>query len=1003
VRRFLLAALVAATVAAVSLAFVLRVHPGDLAVVSWRGGGTPDLRQPGVSFRLPILQRVTVYPSGAIDTHSTLQAASREGSLIELPYTVRAHTDPQTLLALHRDGGAEGAAAALRSLVETQMKRAAASAGTYDLASGSASDAIAGSVRHALEDRLGPRLELVLQTPVASPEVRASFELQGIYGRRVETGARVLLVGIDAADWSVIDPLIATGRLPNLKRLKREGAWARLRSTTPMLSPLLWTSVATGKTPDRHGINDFLVTDPRTGRTSPINSTFRRTKAIWNILTEAGLSSDTIAWWATWPAETVQGHLVSDWVAYSTFDLKTQRQKQGAVFPPDYASVTDTLRLSEEDVTFDRLARFLHITPEEFRRARAAAKRTGEPTEREESIIVMTRVLAATETYRRIALDLLDRDAKEGAPARLFAVYFEGVDEVNHRFAHCSPPRAPLCSDSDYRSFKDAVASFYEFQDAILGELLGHAPGATVIVMSDHGFASGADRPRDIKPFIEGRPGLWHNLFGIFLMQGPLARRGEIPPISLYDVTPTILYLLGLPLPQDMPGKLIEPALAADFLTAHPIIHVPSYEGLERARTGLPEGGSPVTGDEATERAIITQLKGLGYVDLHDGKAPAPPGERGHPGAATGPAAAAGVPMGDGASAAPRTTRPTPGSPGVGGMPTILFHVNLGSVYVAKRQFDQAEQEFQTALRIEPKSTQAWSGMAFLEEARGNLDRALEYLQTVVKLESGDDHVAVMKIAELFIRLGRPADGLAYASALEPRHRGGDQRELGLRVALGMLNIASGRTPEAEVALLRALTIDPASLAAMQELFPLYDGQGRSAELRPRLHAALAKNPRSAMHHNWLGLVLRRQGDLRGAESELEKTLEIAPEMAGAMANLGSLYLQEGRRDDAVTILRRALERDPRNVESRTNLIVALGLQHDVEGARGLVKEAEGLGLRVPLFYNGIAYALYMNGRNDEALEAIRQSLKIDPRQREARRLQAEIEQGHPVESLPYR
>src|SRR5207247_2585342 len=146
-----------------------------------------------------------------------------------------------------------------------------------------------------------------------------------------------------------------------------------------------------------------------------------------------------------------------------------------------------------------------------------------------------TRVLASTETYRRIALDLLDREAKEGTRARLFAVYFEGVDMVNHRFAHCAPPHDPLCSDSDYRSFEDAVASFYDYQDTILGEIVSHAPGATVMVMSDHGFASGAERPRDIKPFIEGRPGLWHNLFGIFLIQGPLVRRGSIPPISLYD------------------------------------------------------------------------------------------------------------------------------------------------------------------------------------------------------------------------------------------------------------------------------------------------------------------------------------------------------------------------------------------------------------------------------------------------------------------------------------
>src|SRR5207245_4725464 len=133
----------------------------------------------------------------------------------------------------------------------------------------------------------------------------------------------------------------------------------------------------------------------------------------------------------------------------------------------------------DDGVSFKKIARLLHITPDEFRRARAAAARTDEPAETDESINVMVRVLAATETYRRIALDLLDREAKEGTPARFFAVYFEGVDEVKHRFAHCAPPRDPLCSDNDYRSVKDAVAGFYVYQDAVLGASLQRAAGHT--------------------------------------------------------------------------------------------------------------------------------------------------------------------------------------------------------------------------------------------------------------------------------------------------------------------------------------------------------------------------------------------------------------------------------------------------------------------------------------------------------------------------------------------
>ncbi|HEV8377089.1 MAG TPA: alkaline phosphatase family protein, partial [Candidatus Polarisedimenticolia bacterium] len=95
-------------------------------------------------------------------------------------------------------------------------------------------------------------------------------------------GAKLLLIGLDGADWRIIDPLIRSGKLPTLARLIRKGARARLKSVEPILSPVAWTSAATGFLPSEHGVLDFLVQDRRTGKAVPVTSRHRKVKAIWN-------------------------------------------------------------------------------------------------------------------------------------------------------------------------------------------------------------------------------------------------------------------------------------------------------------------------------------------------------------------------------------------------------------------------------------------------------------------------------------------------------------------------------------------------------------------------------------------------------------------------------------------------------------------------------------------------------------------------------------------------
>src|ERR1700709_2311201 len=99
---------------------------------------------------------------------------------------------------------------------------------------------------------------------------------------------RLLVVGWDAADWKVIDPLLARGELPNVARLVREGVRGNLATLYPALSPMLWTSIATGKRPGKHGIHGFTEPTPDGLAVRPVSNLGRKTKAFWNILNQHG-------------------------------------------------------------------------------------------------------------------------------------------------------------------------------------------------------------------------------------------------------------------------------------------------------------------------------------------------------------------------------------------------------------------------------------------------------------------------------------------------------------------------------------------------------------------------------------------------------------------------------------------------------------------------------------------------------------------------------------------
>ena len=157
---------------------------------------------------------------------------------------------------------------------------------------------------------------------------------------------RVLLVGWDAADWKVISPLVDMGLMPHVGRLVETGVMGNLATLQPALSPMLWTSIATGKRPYKHGIHGFSEPDPQSGTVRPITNLSRKTKAVWNILNQTGHTSLVVGWWPSSPAEPIRGAMVSNHFQQAVAPLDAAWPlRAGTVHPPEFAEALSHQRL----------------------------------------------------------------------------------------------------------------------------------------------------------------------------------------------------------------------------------------------------------------------------------------------------------------------------------------------------------------------------------------------------------------------------------------------------------------------------------------------------------------------------------------------------------------------------------------------------------------------------------------------------------------------------------
>ena len=400
-------------------------------------------------------------------------------------------------------------------------------------------------------------------------------------------GPPVALLGFDGVDPDFFQELIDAGELPNLAEFVREGTYGRLETIGDANSAVIWASMYTGETPRRHGVHDFYrIRFPGSGaglfpvhRTSfkeliervawaPgisrrfVNRLDLASPPIWEIADRAGL-----------PTVVVDGYFYS-FPAQEMLEPSSRMLGYG---------LNDTLAASGgADATLEWFAQPPELPPA----VREAA--AGWPD---------------LDWQHRAAVSLLEHRARRGEPPpRFFNLYTHEPDTVSHqRWRWAEPELFPFVSRAGIEEHGEAVADVYRRLDDLVGDLrriLG--PETVFVVASDHGQS-----PTFVhRLYTQHR----HGPDGILLLHGPGIRRGHrLESSHVLDLFPTMLALLGLPVPADAEGRVLEDV----FETA-------PDSGSRRRVATYRNAWQPVdtVGGEDAERTRqeIERLKAMGYL-----------------------------------------------------------------------------------------------------------------------------------------------------------------------------------------------------------------------------------------------------------------------------------------------------------------------------------------------------------------------------------------------------
>lgn len=267
---------------------------------------------------------------------------------------------------------------------------------------------------------------------------------------------KVVVIGIDSATFDVVEPLVEQGKLPVLSEFMKRGAWGRLQSTIPPVTPPAWTSLVTGKNPGKHGIFDFYGYTTNGYERPIVNSQAIKAKTLWNILSEGGKSVGIINVPLTYPPEKVNGFLIPG-MQYA-FDVN-----KGFTYPKDLLSEIE-----------ERFGKYEVIYGDE---------RSLYTNELDHFVLKWKEI---TRKRQEIILYLIEKYNID-----FFMPIFYSIDPIQHHFWRFYDESHPQYDEKLAKKYKNVIPEFYQIIDTYIGQILDKLDkNTTVFIVSDHGAGS---------------------------------------------------------------------------------------------------------------------------------------------------------------------------------------------------------------------------------------------------------------------------------------------------------------------------------------------------------------------------------------------------------------------------------------------------------------------------------------------------------------------------------